>query len=213
MNNFFLDTLRHLRSYEEIVLYNDLLLLPEWQQQETLAYLKEEYQNESVAYPSEAPVFDGEAALWAARTVYTASQLVLYRKHNVADIPALLPAGVLTRTPAAILSADLLLRFLPSVILQLKALDPEDPLILLLEAHLVEWHYSGIPHPLPTGQLRFEDVLHDKCLCRLYIDRIIACKRLPLALHPLLVQYVNASLGMFAAVYWKDFAQQAPGQT
>ncbi len=209
MNNYFLDTLRHLRMYEEVMLYNNLLHATEQQEQEALAYLKEAYQEESVTYPFQAPAFNGPAAIWAARLVYTAAQLLLHRKAQPAEIKELLPAFPHPITAAALLSADLSLRFLPSIIRQLKAMDPDDPLAPLLEDHLLRWHYSGVNYPLATDRLQLEEIVQDKCLLQLYLDRVIEHRNLALARHPLLIQGIHASLGMFAAVYWKDFAQQA----
>ena len=208
MINYFLQTLQHLRQHEEVLLYNNLLHATAQQQQEAAVYLAEEYQRESINYPFGAPAFNPPAALWAARTVYTASQLMLYREQGVAELEGLLPEYDKTIDAAAVLSADLLLRFLPSIISQLNALNPDDKLIRLLLFHLTRWHYSGVPWPLPVHDLRFEAVVCDKCLYQLYIDRVIENKRLPLAQHPLLTGGVHASLGMFAAVYWKEFQQQ-----
>lgn len=205
--NYFLQTLQHLRSSEEVLLYDNLLRVTEQQQQEAALYLAEEYRNEAIHHPFEAPPFDPAAALWAAQTVYTASQLMLHREHGETELDGLLPAYSEKRDAAAVLSADLLLRFLPSVISQLKVLDPDDRLIRVLERCLEVWHYSGIQYLLPVHDLSFDVVVSDKCLYQLYIDRIIQSKRLPLAKHPRLIGGIHASLGIFAAVYWKEFEQ------
>lgn len=207
--NYFLQTLQHLRHYEEVLLYNNLLQITEQERQEAALYLAEEYRNESVNYPFEAPAFSEPAALWAARTVYTAAQLMLYRAHAVAELNGLLPAYKGTVDAAAMLSADLLLRFLPPIIEQLKAWNPDDKLVEVLENQLKTWHYSGIAYLLPVQDLTMEAVVSHPCLYQLYIDRVIEYKRLPLANHPLLNRGIHASLGMFAAVYWNDFQQQA----
>ncbi|MBE7173549.1 MAG: hypothetical protein INR73_23455 [Williamsia sp.] len=205
--NYFLHTIQHLRQQEEVLLFNNLLEVTVQQREEAAQYLAEAYQHESINYPFQVPVFDQAAALWAAQTVYTASQLVLYRKHGITELAQLLPAYSKAPGAAAMLSADLLLRFLPSLINQLKVYDPEDGLVEVLENHLKAWHYSGVNYSLPVHELSFDVVVSHPCLYQLYIDRVIEYRRLPLAEHPQLISGVRASLGMFAAVYWNEFQQ------
>ncbi|RZK12964.1 MAG: hypothetical protein EOO46_01175 [Flavobacterium sp.] len=206
--NYFRQTLQHLRYYEEILLFSNLLQVTESEQQEAVHYLAKEYCDEAVTYPFIAPSFDGEAALWAAKTVYLASQLLLYREHREADLPALFPPYQSGVTPSAVLSADLVLRFLPDVVLQLKAIDPEDALILILETHLTTWHYSGIRYALVVDSLNFSSLQSSPCLEQLYVDRAIASQNLLLAKHPAIRQNVSAALGMYAPQLWSRFHQE-----
>jgi hypothetical protein len=205
--NYFLQTLQHLRHYEEVLLFTNLLRFTEDEQKEAVHYLMKEYGEESLNYPFRAPDFNADAAGWAARTLYLASQLLLYREHKEADLPLLFPAYEGEINAAAVLSADLVLRFLPDVILQLKAIDPEDGLIAVLENHLKTWHYSGISYPLPAAELDFEVLASSPSLFQLYIDRVILYKNISLAKHPALKGKVNASLGLYAAVFWDEFKQ------
>lgn len=69
---------------------------------------------------------------------------MLYRKNEEQDIAILLPSFISPISPSAHLSADLVLRFLPDIIKQLKLIDPEDALIGILERQLVQWYYSGV---------------------------------------------------------------------
>lgn len=208
MQNYFLQTIEHLRHYEEVLLYGNLLTVPEDHEKEVANYLAREYEQESLHYPFTAPAFDPAAALWAAKTLYIATQLLLYRENKEADLEDLLTAYTATLTPSAILSADLLLRFLPDVINHLKAIDPEDKLVEMLESHLHTWHYSGVGYALQTEMLDFTTIIANTCLLQLYTDRVLEKKERQLAIHPALVKHIQASLGLHAQVYWSDFQLQ-----
>jgi hypothetical protein len=204
MPNYFLQMLQHLRHYEEIMLYGNLLHVSKEDGLAAAAYLEAEYKTEALDFPFKAPRFDADAALWAAKILYIATQLLFYREHKEADLESLLPTYNKDIDAAAMLSADLTLRFLPLVITQLKRIDPEDGLIELLTAQLVTWHYSGIAFPLPGAQLCFDVVDSNKCLQQLYVNRVIEYKRLALADHPALTASVRASLGLFSNHFWTD---------
>jgi hypothetical protein len=208
MQNYFLQTIEHLRHYEEVLLYGSLLQIPEEQEKEVATYLAREYGQESLHYPFTAPAFDPAAAAWAAKTVYIATQLLLYRENKEADLQALLPGYPAALTPGAVLSADLVLRFLPHAIHHLKAIDPEDGLVDVLETHLTSWHYSGIGYTLPHERLDFSVITAHPCLLQLYTDRVIEKKEQQLALHPALVQHIQASMGLHTQVYWSNFQPQ-----
>ncbi|NJO02201.1 MAG: hypothetical protein HC880_11380 [Bacteroidia bacterium] len=195
----FLQMIRHLREHEEVMLYGHLISPSEEAEQEVANYLAAEYHREVWDYPFTAPPFDAQAAGWAACTLYMAAQLMLYRESTPPSLPysSEIHAG-------AILSADLCLRFLPPILQHLQGMDPEDPLIDQLTTHLRIWHYSGISYALSPEGLDFEAITRDACLCQLYINRIIAHKRLPLALHPAMVAGVRASLGNFSHEFWAE---------
>lgn len=184
-------TIQHLRLHEELLLHGLLAPALEKDTAELSSFLAEEYATESINYPHTPPPFDPEAALWAAKILYTAAQLLLNRQHEAGDLPKLLPPYPQALTEGAILSADLSLRFLPPIIDQLQRIDPEDPLIPLLENLLLPWHYSGIGHPLPIEKLNFEPLSGMFCLRQLYIDRVIELKNRALAEHIALNTSVN----------------------
>jgi hypothetical protein len=203
---FLVNTIRHLRQQEEVLLFGNLFEIDEPDKQATVAFLREEYQTEALDYPFQAPEFDAEAALWAAQTVYTTAQILLYRQHNVADLPALLPDCLLDPTPSRILSADLTLRFLPDMLSQAQYLDPEDAVIPLLGNKLIQWHYSGITAKLPLEKLDFRYITADNCLHQLYTNRIIQYKKISLASHPAFVSQVLASLGDHIDAFWSELS-------
>jgi hypothetical protein len=204
-NSFFLKMIKTLRKHEHIMLYGNILQFTDTETDAVVDFLQQEYQHESLNYPYSAPAFNGQVALWASKTIYTAAQLILYRENMPEDLPALFPRHHFEKNASAMLSADLCLRFLPEMISHLKMIDIEDPLILLLEQKLIEWHYSGVRYPLEPGTLDFTTVVQDKCLHQLYCNRIIEFRKLPLAKHPAFNEMIAACLGLHSSEYWKEF--------
>jgi len=194
--------LQHLRQNENIMLYSNLLQVSEEHEAEAADYLKTQYNQEATDYPFTAPDFDKAAALWGARTVYIAAQLMLYREHKVADLENMLPVFTGEITANAMLSADLYLRFLPGIINHLKLIEPEDGLIPILEKHLHTWHYSGIAYPLEKTKLDFSIITAHKCLHQLYVNRVVQYKNLGLARHPALSRLLRANLGIYRPEFW-----------
>lgn len=194
-----------LRQDEVVILSShDLYILPEDRVKVT-ELLANEYLEEAYSYPYTAPGFDAEAALWASEVTYLAAQLILNRQHAGKDLPALFPAEPATLTPSAILSADLMLRFLPQMVQKLRQLDIEDELIPILENLLIRWHYSGIEGEIKYEELKVEVYMAHSSLRQLYIDRVIAFKNLPRAMHPTIHPWVKASLGIHQSTLWKEF--------
>jgi hypothetical protein len=203
--NLFLKMIKHLRREEEVVLFGNVISINRQEGNQAADFLISEFQAESLEYPHTPPSFNTDAALWAAKTVYRAAQLMLYRENKIVEVEDLLPSYDAAIDPSAILSADLYLRFIPDIISHLKLIDPEDPLIKILEQQLIIWHYSGVGYPLNIDELNINNAYSQSCLLQLYANRIIANRRLPLATHPFFINAVSASLGMFASEIWKDF--------
>lgn len=203
MANLFLKMLLNLRQ-EEVMLYNNLLSVQEAEEKEALYFLEMEYQEEKNNYPHQAPNFHPKAALWAAKTVYFAAQLILYREHQVQELEVLLPSFDGTMNAETALSADLCLRFLPPIITKLKIIDPEDALIEVLETHLMTWHYSAIGHTLDWSIITFKNIEQNACWYQLYIDRIIEHKVYTLASIAPFQKGIQASLGWHSNLLWSD---------
>ncbi|MES2132533.1 MAG: hypothetical protein V4506_09290 [Bacteroidota bacterium] len=203
--NYFLNMIQHLRQYEEVMLYGHVLIMNDADCKEVIEFLKNEYQTEITEYPYHAPPFNDDAALWAAKTIYLAAQLLLYRENKPEDLDALFPEHIMTTDASAILSADLCLRFLPDAINELKIIDSMDPLIPLLENILLQWHFSGINYPLETEKLNQEITGTNDCLKQLYINRIIEYKKIHLARHPVFKEWISANMGIFTQEFWNEF--------
>lgn len=196
--------IRHLRENEEVILYDNVLNITDQHAKEVEEFLKNEFEKEVLTYPFVSPPFKKEAGLWAAKTVYIAAQLMLYRENRSVELETLLPD--LTEKPAAdeMISADLCLRFLPLMLKQLKLIDVEDPLNGILEKKLQLWHYSGLNNSMLPGHLDFEVIMSDATLKQLYCNRIIEYRNLKLAEHPVMKPLVKASVGLHLKEFWKE---------
>lgn len=204
-SNYLFAMIRNLREHEHILLYGNVLTITTPDETAVIDYLMEEYNREKTNYPEQAPDYDSEAALWGAKIIYLAAQLIIYRKDKVEQLEQTFPLSPSNLSPASILSADLCLRFLPFLIDQLKDIDTEDGLIRILEEKLTQFHYSGIGYALALNELNFEPFSLNPCLKQLYTNRIIAQKSLRLAAHPGCNSWINNSLGIYAKVLWPNF--------
>ncbi|MBP9136445.1 MAG: hypothetical protein KBF31_05505 [Chitinophagales bacterium] len=205
MHHYFYNTIYQLRTKEEIILYDKLFDIKEGDEALVKEFLQIEFNIESKNHPFSTPKYDAESALWAAKIVYTACQILLYREHKEAELTDLLPAFTQPITTEAILSADLCLRFLPQILAEAKLIDPEDYLIPILESILNQWHYSGIGIPLSLKNLDFELIFSNPCLEQLYIDRVIDKKDKKRAELPQMLEKIRATLGNYTEKYWNEF--------
>ena len=209
IDNYFLEMIQTLRKEENVILYGNILHVNEKYTTAVVDFLQKEYQREILEYPgTDTPEFDPIAALWAAQTLYIAAQLLLYRENKETDLELLLPDYTAARTPSAVLSVDLCLRFIPDVLLQLKIIDSEDTIIEILERKITYWHYSGIQYALPTDQLDFDSMFAVEALKHVYINRIIIYKKIDLANHHSCRDHIAAYLSMYTGQFWKEFNRE-----
>lgn len=201
----FLRMVRQLRLYEEVVLYNGVPDIPAHELEEVQQFLLSEYEREGKEYPSGAPAFHADAALWAAVLIYRASQLLLYREQKSVQLNELFPRFDETRNVSVILSADLTLRFLPSVLEKAQEIDPEDALIGILKAIATDWDYSAIGSKVEAPLNDFHLAEKTPLLMKLYIDRVIAVRDKKLAEHPDINRRVRSALGMYTNELWNNF--------
>ena len=209
IDNYFLEMIQTLRKQEEVILYGNILHVNEKYTDAVVDFLQKEYAREILEYPGkDVPEFDPIAALWAAKTLYIAAQLLLYRENKETDLEFLLPDYNAVRTPSAVLSVDLCLRFLPDILVQLKIIDSEDAIIEIIERKLIYWHYSGVQYALPIEQLDFDSMFAVEALKHVYINRIIIYKKIDLANHHSCRDHIAAYLGMYAGQFWKEFNRE-----
>lgn len=201
----FLETLYHLRTVEHVILYNRFTTILYQEEQDVIAFLEGEYERESVDYPFTAPVFSPMAALWAAKTVYITAQLFLFRENKATELRSLLPSYGEPIDASAMLSADLCLRFLPSIKYALEAVDVNDPLIAIVEEFLNHFPYSGIGR---DGVFSIPDtatIIESDCLRQLYLDRIIEKKAVKWAEQTTINSAILANIGDHRNDFWHEF--------
>ena len=205
MPHYFYETIYQLRANEEIILYDKLLYFKGDDEALVKEFLQIEFDVESENHPFSTPKYNAESALWAAKIVYTACQILLYREHKEAELTDLLPLFSQPITTEAILSADLCLRFLPQILAEAKLIDPEDHVIPILENILNQCHYSGIGIILALENLDFDPIFSNPCLEQLYIDRVIETKDRKRAELPQMLEKIRATLGNYTENYWNEF--------
>ncbi|WP_130733877.1 hypothetical protein [Flavobacterium sp. J27] len=200
----FLDTIYHLRTREHGIIYDKKLDISSEEAREVIEFLQDEYEKERLNYPFIAPSFDEKAALWASKTVYFAIQLVLNRKDTESKIDSLFPIYNNQLTASAMLSTDLCLRFLPTILLQLQQMDAEDPLLPVLEHYLTLFSYSAIGYDLDIEQADTSLIESDACLLQLYLDRLVEKKDRNRANHERLKPLLLANMGNYKTFFWNE---------
>lgn len=201
----FIRVLRHLRLYEEVILYSNIPHVGQAEIAEAIDFLREEYKRESKSYQYEIPEFNGDVAIWAALLIYHSAQLMLYRENKEAELSGLIPVYKGAHDASAVLSADLMLRFLPSVINKLNEIDPDDALIPLLHEIAGAWDYSSTGMKLDSPFNDMKLAQSNKCLMRLYVDRVIENKDMIRAQMPVMNEEIKSALGMYANEFWNGF--------
>lgn len=200
----FSETIYHLRTIEQIVLYNKLTTITKEEESETTLFLETEYEREALNHPFTVPEFNPVASLWAAKTVYLAAQLLLYRDHKVSELITLLPKYDGKTDAGTFLSADLCLRFLPQIIMEMKQIDADDAAISILESHLLQFHYSGIGFDVEVQKCDLDVVFSDACFEQLYLNRIVERKAIKFAeMHEINLR-LAAGFGDYKQVYGRE---------
>ncbi len=198
----FLNTIVTLRTQEQITIFTKLQAVADWEEKEVLAFLESEHKMERTDWANDSLPFDANAALWAAKIIYHAAQLLLIREGTAKDLTKLFPDFDKEIKVATQLSADLTLRFLPPIIIQLKLTDSDDALIPILEKMLATFHYSAIGYNLELILEDWATVLTDPTFKKLYLERIVAKEDYYLAEIPYINQQLNASFGLYKNQIW-----------
>lgn len=200
----FLDTLFLLRKEECITIFADVKQISPKEEQEAAEYFETEFEKERLEFLSDGIPFDKEAAVWAAKILYHSVQLYLVRENTAKDLAKLIPEFNGKLNLSAKLSADLSLRFLPQIVVALKNVDADDPLIALLENILKQFHYSGIEADIEVEHLNWEEELKDTTYRKLYLERIVDNKVYRLAEIPYINKLLNAEFGWYKNAFWKE---------
>ena len=166
--------------------------------------MKEYYECDKLEMAYDAPVFSAESALWAAKYFYHAVQLIVIRDADETVIQSKLQEFEAERTPAAIYSADLIFRYLPSLFSLAKGLSPSDPLVKELQRTVCVWVLSAPGIDLEQT-INIEEVSHNYFLWQVFIDRVIECKNKRLIENPKVAEGVSIALGKHSKVFWQQF--------
>jgi len=157
-------------------------------------------------FSREPPALDLEVALWAARQMYRASQLAIYRELNSGAIEQLLGDPCPQALPAARhWSVDLTFVFLPDLLLLARSASREDPLVTRLFEWAAAWPLSSVGIPGVCPQNVSNIAVHDGLL-KLYVDRILAKKDWSRLKDPAVQVAAATSLGAYLQE-WPDVAK------
>ena len=196
------DNLLHTNT---LVLYGRIDEVTAEQEEGVVQLLASHYTKASIDYPGTPPQFEKEAAAWSSKILFYAAQLVMYREHSGESLGVFFPKYEYPRTAATILTADLSLRYLPSILKYLEQIDIEDALIPILKSILSEWQYSGLLSHLDFEVKDLELILADNCLSKLYVNRLVECKKIKVGQHEKIRPLVLSALGNYQNEFWKEF--------
>lgn len=160
--------------------------------------------SDSLNLPGTAPSFHASAAVWAAIYLYRSIQLTLLRNLDEEAVRGLLTPFPGEMTAAAAYSADLTLRYLPTVMEFAKGLSPKDVLVILMKETALHWPYSSVGMEIQE-QPDINDIINDPCLKYSYIDRIIEARDMNRCGNAQVNALVAEALGAHAGTLWPQF--------
>lgn len=147
--------------------------------------------------PFTAPPLAQPAAVWALSTLYCAMQALVYREVDEESVREALSASCPQDSdPAVCYSVDLSFRLLPDLISLARGAGGDDPLLDQLLSLAAAWPLSsvGIRGVGPVDPSSF---LADRCLRRIYVDRILDRGDVLRLDHPVVRDAVRAALGSY----------------
>ncbi|MEM6687211.1 MAG: hypothetical protein AAF617_15625 [Bacteroidota bacterium] len=211
IQNNILQTIHHLRTSGQFVLYTKKPKVSISELNDLADFLAQEYENESLNYPFDAPVFDKEAAIWAAKTIYYAAQFLAHRLEEPKDLHKFFPDFKGELSPAVMLSADISLRFLPFIIKELQHIDFDDWLVKLLKQRIQLFPYSSIGHDMEVviQEKQLALLFQNNCFRTVFTDRVIAQKDISLTAHKIIQKNVAIHLGEHTHQFWRAFVAEA----
>jgi hypothetical protein len=168
----------------------------------TVLLLEEYYKQDILEMPMVAPGFSADAALWAAQYLYTAIQLTVLRDAQEEIVEQQLKEFPGTITFEAVYSADLVLRYLPSLFNLAKGLAPSDILVKKMRKTAEDWPFSTVG--IETENSNEEMILSHPSLKQAYADRIIAEKDKNRTKSEKIKEALLESMGNHASVIWPD---------
>lgn len=165
--------------------------------------LEQYYHNDKLEMPYSAPAFSADAALWASTYLYTATQLTVLRDAGAQIVQERLKKFEGAINPAAIYSADLVLRYLPALFELSKGLAPADMLVQELQQTAAEWPFSSVG--IGVHIVAQEEVIFSHpSLAQTYITRIIDRKDKTRLTTPEIESLILAAIGQYTDL-WPGF--------
>lgn len=200
--NSFYDTIVHLRQNEEVVIFSDKMQISKLEERLITDFLRHEYQQESTNYPHVAPEFSPQSALWAAKLVYSVVYLHFFRHQSSNEVISLLRPDTEQPSAAQMLSADIVLRFLFPLYLELKNADPQDLILPEIEKSLKAYHYSAIGTDIEICEETIKNLFQNLCFKQLYLDRVAYYKLTNLSKLDEINKGLKENFGKHVSKFW-----------
>lgn len=171
-------SLKRLRLEETLVFYTKEIKNLNFNTKEINFFLHDQYVKESLDYPHETPEFNAEAALWSAEVVYKILAIFTFELENSDNLINTLPKRNFSINTSTMLSADLYLRFLPTVYKLINFHNDKNFLSAYIEDIMKDFIYSSISIEMSIDYnlINWKNILNNLCLQQLLIERIIANK-------------------------------------
>jgi len=166
--------------------------------------LQKYYEEDVLEMPFKAPAYSEEASIWAATYFYTAIKLTILRDADEVTVKEKLSAFNGAVSHETIYSADLLLRYLPSLFHLAKGLAPMDALVQILRQTALTWPFSSVGidlNELPNDEIIFSH----PSLKQVYLDRIIQHKNKSRAVGKNVTDGIYEITGSHLSVFWPEF--------
>ena len=155
--------------------------------------------------PFKAPEFVADAAVWSAKFLLYATQLIVLRNEEKSSIDNLLTPFPSNITPEVVFSADLCLKYLADTIHLAKGLAPAD--------YLVEKLYTTARHwPFSSAAMQLENVVNEEILFKdpslklAYLDKIILAKNKTRFGNKFVSNGILEVLGNHSTLIWPEFS-------
>lgn len=150
--------------------------------------------------PGDAPPLHLPAAEWAASQLYTASQFLVFREIDPEVVAERMarpcPAAP---SPSVCYSVDLTFSALPDLISLARGIAVDNPLTAGLMALATQWPLSSVGVGDVTA-VKIDGFIHEDCLARLYVDRIIRHRDVGRLDHPTVRKLAAEAIGPYEAL-------------
>jgi hypothetical protein len=144
---------------------------------EVVEVLRQTYTDHRLEVAGPTIAFDAEIATAAANLVHQACWALVSHALPPEELEKSLVMPGAPQSAAQHLSADLVLRFLPQVLRRARALDPADPLVMILEKVLRQWPLSGVLADIEEGPATPPEFDAHPGLLLLYAERLARHER------------------------------------
>ncbi|MFT3674338.1 MAG: hypothetical protein QM781_00425 [Chitinophagaceae bacterium] len=165
--------------------------------------LRKQYDHRVLEFAGAAPVWQEDAAVWAAAYLLRATQLSILRDEGEEQVRDQLSAFSGKQDAATIFSADICLVYLPELWQLAQGLAPQDVLVKQLSQTAADWPFSSIGIEIPAA-VPGDWFTESPDLARAYANRIIQQKDQRRAAHPPVDEYIREILGEQGSLLWPE---------